>query len=576
MARGEVTVKPDKTWVEAAAGRRPVDLLLKDTRLINVFSGSIQRVDIGVHRGRFVGPGQYRARKVLRLDGMYLAPGFIDGHCHLESTMLTPREFARAVIPRGTTAVVADPHEIANVLGLEGIRYLAAASRGVPLRFHFMLPSCVPATHLETSGASMAAPELGLLAREEWVLGLGEMMNFPGLIAGDPSVLEKVRLFRDRVMDGHAPGLMGQGLNAYISCGIRSDHECTGLKEAREKLQRGMWIMIREGSTARNLEDLIALVDERTARRCLLVTDDRGPEDLLERGHLDAAIAKAVALGVDPVLAIQMVTLNPSEYFGLRDLGAIGPGYRADAVVLSRLRPPRVEMVLFSGRLIWQKGRGGGPWGKPVTEGIGSFAVAGLTPASLRVEARGDRMRIMELVPGQILTKQCRLRPKVRDGTVISDPSRDVLKLAVVERHRGSGRIGLGFVRGFGLKRGALASSVAHDSHNVVAVGVEDKDILEAIEAIGRLQGGLVVVENGRVKEQLPLPVAGLMSLWPLRRLAERHRRVRQAAMELGCTLEDPFMGLSFLALPVIPELKLTDMGLVDVGEFRIVDLFDS
>lgn len=569
-------MKIDKAWLDAAAGRRPIELLLKDARLINVFSGAIQRTSVGVHQGRFVGTGSYKARKVLDLEGMYLAPGFIDGHCHLESSMLTPREFAKAVIPHGTTAVVADPHEIANVLGLEGIRYLVQASRGVPFRFHFMLPSCVPATHLETSGASLSANNLALLSREPSVLGLGEMMNFPGLIVGDPGVLEKVNRFQERVMDGHAPGLSGQALNAYISCGIRSDHECTSLTEAREKLDRGMWIMIREGSTARNLEDLIPLVNERTVRRCLLVTDDRSPEDLLERGHLDTAMEKAVALGLDPVLAIQMVTINPSEYFGLRVLGAIGPGYLADAVVLSKLTPPRLEMVLFGGRVIWEKGRVGGPWGRAHKERANSFSIASLAPGSLRVQTCGDNhMRVMELVPGQIVTKECRLRPKVQDRAVVSDPARDILKLVVAERHRSTGRVGVGFVRGFGLKSGALASSVAHDSHNVVAVGVEDGDLLKAIQSVARLQGGLVVVEKGRVKEELPLPVAGLISPWPLEKVAERHRKVRKAAMQLGCNVEDPFMVLSFLALPVIPDLKLTDLGLVDVNEFRTVDLFE-
>ncbi len=565
----------DKAWLEAARGDRPVDVLLKGARLINVFSGSVQRADIGIYRGRFVGWGAYKAKRVIQLDGMYLAPGFIDGHCHLESTMLTPREFARAVIPRGTTAVVADPHEIANVLGMEGIRYLVRASRDVPIRFRFMLPSCVPATHLETSGACLTAQDLSLVAQEKWVLGLGEVMNFPGLIEGDPAVLEKVRAFQGRLVDGHAPGLGGERLNAYISCGIRSDHECTSLAEAREKLERGMWIMIREGSSARNLQDLMPLVNERTARRCLLVTDDRSPEDLLERGHLDAAIEKASALGLDPVLAIQMVTINPSEYFGLRDLGAIGPGYWADAVVLSELKPPRVEMTFFGGRLIWERGRAGGPWGEATKRGADSFSMGRLTLDSLRVEPRGDLMRVIELVPGQIVTRESRLRPKVQDGVVVSDPSQDLLKLVVAERHGCTGGVGVGFVRGFGLKSGALASSVAHDSHNVVAVGVEDGDLLEAIQTVARLQGGLVVVEDRRVKEKLPLPIAGLISPWPLHRLASRHRKVREAAMQLGCTLEDPFMVLSFLALPVIPDLKLTDLGLVDVNRFETVDLFD-
>ncbi len=566
----------DHDWLDAAAGRRRIDLLLRNARLVNVLSGDVQRSDVGIHQGRFVGPGVYRARRTLDLKGQYLAPGFIDGHCHLESTMLTPREFARAVLPHGTTAVVADPHEIANVLGLEGIRYMKEATRGVPFRFHFMLPSCVPATHLETAGASLSADDLALLAKEPWVLGLAEVMNFPGAINGDPGVLAKVNRFQGRVMDGHAPGLSGQALNAYISCGIRSDHECTTLKEAREKLDRGMWIMIREGSTARNLQDLLPLVNERTARRCMLVTDDRTPEELEEEGHLDAVLSRAMVLGLDPMTAIRMVTLNPAEYFGLTDLGAVAPGYWADGVILSRLKPLRVEMVLLGGQPVWEKGRGvKGVQGGPVSAAPPSFRMAELSPGCLRVEARGGRIRVMELIPGQILTRQRLVKPSVRNGEVVSHPGRDLLKMAVVERHRATGNVGLGFVRGFGLKRGALASSVAHDSHNIVAVGVEDGDLLAAVRAVAGMQGGLVVVDQGRVMERLPLPIAGLISPWSLERVAGRHRALRKAASRLGCRVKDPFMALSFLALPVIPDLKLTDLGLVDVGEFKTVDLFD-
>ena len=566
----------DRDWLDAAAGRSRIDLLLKNVRLINVFSGTIQRTDVGVHRGRFVGPGRYRARRVMDLEGRYLAPGFIDGHCHLESTMLTPREFARAVIPRGTTAVVADPHEIANVLGLEGIRYMVEASMGVPFRFHFMLPSCVPATHLETAGASLSADDLALFAREPWALGLGEVMNVPGVLFGDPGVLAKLKRFQGRVMDGHAPGLRGEGLNAYLSCGIGSDHECTSLVEAREKLERGMWIMIRQGSTARNLEELLPLVNERTVRRCLLVTDDRTPEDLLEHGHLDQVLGQAIALGLDPVLAVQMVTLNPAEYFGLRDLGAVASGRWADGVVLDGLSPFRVEMTLVGGEVLHRRGkplRGFRAGAAP--KAPSSFRMPPVDPATLRVEAQPGRIRVMERIPGQILTRQRWMKPLVRDGAVVSDPSRDILKIAVAERHRGTGNVGIGFVRGFGLQRGALASSVAHDSHNVVAVGVEDRDLIAAIQAVADMEGGLVVVDGGRVMGWLPLPIAGLMSDWPLERVAERHQRLREAALGLGCSIEDPFMALSFLALPVIPELKLTDLGLVDVKAFKVVDLFE-
>jgi adenine deaminase len=567
----------DRAWLDAAAGRVTIDLLLKDAQLINVFSGEIQKTNMGIHRGRFVGQGPYKARRTLDLGGRFLAPGFIDGHCHLESTMLSPREFARAVLPHGTTSVVADPHEIANVMGLEGIRHMRESAAVAPLRFHFMLPSCVPATHLETSGASLSAKDLALLSAEPWVLGLAEMMNFPGVVMGDDGVLEKLNRFREMTLDGHAPGLSGQALNAYVSCGIGSDHECTSLSEAREKLERGMWIMIRQGSTARNLEALVPIVNERTARRCLLVTDDRTPEDLLEQGHLDNVLAEAMELGLDPITAIQMVTLNPAEYFGLRDLGAVAPGYHADCVILEALNPPAIDSVMVGGRTLYKKGGANRIHlgdGSPVS--LATFHVAPISRSAIQIRSRGARMRVIELVPGEILTRQELMSPLIRDGFVVSDPSRDILKLLVVERHRGTGRVGVGFVRGFGLRGGALASSVAHDSHNIVAVGVEDRDLLVAAKAVSKMQGGLVVVEQGRVVERLPLPVAGLMSTWPLVRVAKRHRRLREAAQGLGCALRDPFMALSFLSLPVIPELKLTDLGLVDVNAFQIVDMFEG
>lgn len=565
----------DREWLDAASGRRPVDLLLRRARWLDVFSGTFRQGDIGVYRGRFTGPGSYRARRVLDLEGRFLVPGLIDAHCHLESTMLTPREFARAVLPRGTTAVVADPHEIANVLGLEGIRYLVEATQGVPFRFRFTLPSCVPATHLETAGAKLSAQDLALLSKEPWVAGLGEAMNVPGVVLGDPEVHEKLGLFRGRVVDGHSPGWTGRLLNAYVGSGIRSDHECTSLEEAREKLSLGMWIMIRQGSTARNLEALLPLVNERSVGRCLLVTDDRTPEGLFREGHLDSVLDRAIELGLDPILAFRMVTLNPALYFGFPDMGAIAPGYLADALVLESLGPIVVSRVLLGGKLVWSRKTGLRGFGRgPLPATSGSFSMAPIFMEQIRVEARGDRIRLIELVQGQILTKQRWVRPRIRDGQVVSDTTRDILKILVAERHRGTGNVGVGFVRGFGLKRGALASSVAHDSHNIVAVGVEDRDLIAAVREVPRMGGGLVAVESGRVLASLPLPVAGIISSWPLERVVKRHAQLLNAARKLGSQIEDPFMILSFLALPVIPELKITDLGLVNVKEFRTVDLF--
>lgn len=567
-----------REWLDAAAGRRPVDLLLRRACWLDVFSGTFREGDIGVHRGRFTGPGSYEGRRVLDLEGRFLVPGFIDAHCHLESTMLTPREFARAVVPRGTTAVVADPHEIANVLGLEGIRYLVEASSGVPLRFRFTLPSCVPATHLETAGARLSAQELALVAEEPWVVGLGEVMNAPGVLMGDPDMMGKLQLFGGRPVDGHAPGWTGKALNAYVGSGIRSDHECTSLSEAEEKLGLGMWIMIREGSTARNLEALLPLVNHATVNRCMLVTDDRTPEGLLQEGHLDSVLSRAVEMGLDPVLALRMVTINPATYFGFHDMGAIAPGCLADAVVLESLGPIQVSMVLVGGKVVWSKSGGlrGFAARSAWAEAAGSFSMPSISPEGLRIPVQGKRVRLMSLVPGQITTRQEWVWPTTRDGEVVSDPERDILKLVVAERHMGTGNLGVGLVRGFGLKVGAIASSVSHDSHNLVAVGVEDQDILVALNEVATMGGGLTVTAQGKVLERLPLPVAGLISHWPLERVVRRHKRVVKETAKLGCGLPDPFMVLSFLALPVIPELKLTDLGLVDVREFRTVSLFEE
>lgn len=562
-------------WLDGACGRKEIDLLIKDVRWLDVFSGEFKEGDLGVHRGRFTGPGKYRAKSVLKGDGLFLVPGFIDAHCHLESTMLTPLEFAKAVLPRGTTAVVADPHEIANVLGLEGILLLVRMTRGVPFRFRFTLPSCVPASGLETSGASLSARDLELFSREPWVAGLGEVMNFPGVIHGDPDVHEKLKAFRHLVIDGHAPGLSGEALNGYVASGIHSDHECTTLQEASEKLSRGMWIMIREGTSAKNLEALLPLVNERSVFRCMVVTDDRSPEDLQEKGHLDQALNKAIELGLDPILALRMVTINPASYFGLHELGAIAPGRLADAVLLESIKPIEVSAVMVGGTVVWHKNRGFRRLPKTrVLDIPRCFEIGPLGLGDLKVRAEGRRMRLMEVIPGQILTAQRWIRPLVKDGEVVSDLSRDVLKVVVVERHKGTGNRGIGFVKGFGIKTGAIGSSVAHDSHNVVAVGTTDQDILVAIREIEKMKGGIVAVAQGRVVARLPLPIAGLISPWPLKKVVEAHRRVRDIAVELGCGLEDPFMHLSFLALPVIPDLKITDKGLVDVRSFKVVGLF--
>jgi len=563
-----------KTRVAVAAGEIPADRVLRGGRVVNVFSGRIREADVAVSGGVIAGVGpKYHGREEVDVSGRWIVPGLIDGHIHIESTLMTPPELARALLVHGTTAIVSDPHEIANVMGMAGIRLLLRESEGVPLDIFFMAPSCVPATHLETAGAVLAARDLDPLKAVPRVLGLAEMMNFPGVVSGDPGVLEKIALFEDRVLDGHCPGLSGPGLQAYVSAGIRSDHEITGMTEGREKLDAGMMIMIREGTSARNLADLLPLVTPLNARRFCFVSDDLHPDDIVDRGHLDFMVKKAVRLGMDPVTALRLATLNPAEYFGMKNRGAVAPGYRADLVVLDDLEDFRVADVYKDGRraadLLSPAEAAGpaeppGPLNMPVPE-----------PSALRIPAKSGRARVMELVPGQIATRAVSLPVRTENGFVVPDVAADVLKLCVFERHRRSGRVGLGLVRGFGLRRGALASSVAHDAHNVIAVGVTDADIIAAAGTVREMGGGLCAAWDDR-RVVLPLEVAGLMSGRPVKELARDLGRVRSAARELGCGLGAPFMALSFLALPVIPELKLTDRGLVDVNRFEIVPLFEA
>ncbi len=563
--------------IRVARGEVEADLVLKNARLVNVFSGDVHVTDVAIARSLIAGVGEYRAHNEIDLEGRYLAPGFIDGHVHIESSMVSVPEFARAVVPRGTTTVVADPHEIANVLGLDGVKYVLETSKYNPLSVYVMAPSCVPATALETAGSSLSAEDISPLLADKWVLGLAEMMNYPGVLFCDPGVLGKIEAAGRQPVDGHAPGLSGKDLSAYVAAGVASDHECTTVEEAREKLRLGMHIMIREGSTARNLHDLLPLVTPENARRCLLVTDDRHPSDLLREGHIDHLLRQAIALGLDPILAIQMATLNPAEYFGLGDKGAVAPGRRADLVAFRDLHDLRPELVWRGGQLVAQDGQVLDGVIHPATTPLRSaMNVAPPEVGALRVPAGGSRLRVIGVVPGQIVTEKLMLTPRVEDGAAVADVERDILKLAVVERHLASGRVGVGFARGFGLRRGAIASSVGHDSHNVIVLGTNDGDMLAAVQEVIRLRGGLAAVVAGRPVGVVPLPIAGLMSDQPLATVAAQLEALLAVTHELGCTLHDPFMSLSFLALPVIPALKLTDRGLVDVTQFRFVPLFEA
>jgi adenine deaminase len=560
--------------LRAARGETPADLVLTGARVACVYTGEWLQTDVALFDGVIVGLGDYPGPR-LDVSGRYLLPGLIDGHLHLESSMLTPRELARALLPLGTTTVVADPHEIANVWGTNGLDYLLAASEGLPLDIFFMLPSCVPASPLETAGARLEAGDLKPYVGRARVLGLAEVMNFPGVVAGDPGLGEKIALFPHRPVDGHAPLLSGKGLNAYRLAGIGSDHECILATEAREKLELGFYVMLREGSLAKNLADLLPGVTPAGFRRTMLVTDDCHPEDILANGHLNHLLRVSVSLGLAPLAAVTLATLNPATYFQLQDRGAVAPGLAADLVVVEDLQNFRVDKVLKNGQVVVDGGRLTAslelpPYPAPAP----TMQVKMPDLEAFAPPAAGDLVKVIGLIPGQLLTEKRVLPAPVRDGRLAADPSRDLLKLAVVERHHGTGNLGLGLVQGFGLKQGALASSVAHDSHNIVVVGADAADMLQAVEHLANMKGGLAVVAGGRVLADLPLPIAGLISPRPLEEVAAAYGRLQEAYRSLGGGLPDPFMALSFLALPVIPALKLTDLGLVDVNRFQMVPLF--
>ena len=558
----------------AAKGEGPADLLFVNARIVDVFSGEVLKGELAVTGGVITGFGAREAKEVVDLDGKHLVPGLIDAHVHIESSQVSPAEFARAVLPHGTTCVIADPHEIANVLGLDGIRYMLRATEALPLRVFFMAPSCVPASPLENAGATLSAEDIKEILSWDRVLGLGEMMNFPGVIHRDPEVWEKLEVARGRPIDGHAPGLSGSDLWAYVLAGPHTDHECTALEEAREKLRAGMHIFIREGTTARNLSSLLSLLSARTAPFVHFCTDDRHPETLRSEGHMDDVVRKAIDGGADPLVAIAAATVHAARAFGLADLGALAPGYHADLLVVPDLSRFEVERVYVGGKLVAEGGRCVADVPEVGASDVGSTVVVDVGSLAFSIPAEGKRARVIGVVPGQVVTDELLLEPEVADGEVVPDTERDILKLAVVERHRGTGNVGLGLVQGFGLKRGALASTVAHDSHNIVVVGANDEDMKAAVARLAELGGGQVVVEGGKVLAELPLPIAGLMSDLPLEEVVRRGEELKRAARELGCGLSDPFMQLSFLALPVIPKLKLTDLGLVDVERFQVVPLF--
>jgi adenine deaminase len=557
-----------------ARGEKPAELVFKNARLVNVLSGEIYGANVAVEDGRVVGIGDYKGRKTIDLRGAYLAPSLIDGHFHIESSMVTAPEFARAVVPHGTGAVVTDPHEYTNVLGLDGIRYVLESTENLAVDFFIMLPSCVPATPLETAGARITADDLKSMIGADRIVGVAELMNYPGVYLGEKSELAKIEAGKGKRIDGHAPGLSGKNLNAYVLAGVESDHESTELEEAREKLRVGMHILLREGSTERNLADLIPLINAQNAVNCSFAADDKLAGDLVSEGHIDHSVRKAIKLGLAPIVALQIATINTARHYRLRNFGAIAPRYWADFIVFDSLKNFSVRQVYKKGVLVAENGKflARSPAAIPLPRSTMNLRYEA---GDLAVKAvGGKKIRIIEIVPRQIVTKEILATPKVADGEIVADLRRDILKLVVIERHRATGNVGVGFVRGFKLKGGAIGSTVAHDAHNVVVAGTNDADMLRVIAELERLQGGQVAVRDGKITAELGLPIAGLVSDQSLEEVIKRIDALNAAARALGCDLDAPFMTLSFLSLSPIPQLKLTDQGLIDAVRLRKTTLF--
>ena len=571
----------------AASGAKKASMVLKHAKVVNVFTAELEDGDIAVEDGYIVGVGDYEGQTEIELGGAVVCPGLIDGHIHLESSMVAPGEFERSVVPHGTQAVITDPHEIANVAGAEGIRFMMERTRGLTLDVYFMLPSCVPATGLDESGAVLSAEALSPLYEEERVLGLAELMNSYGTVRADKGILNKVEEARNRnlLIDGHAPGLSGRELNAYVTAGVQSDHECSDAGEAVEKLKRGQWVMIREGTAARNLRALMPLFQEPYYHRCMLVTDDKHPGDLIRLGHLDYIIREAISLGADPVHAVMMASFHPASYFGLREVGAIAPGYKANFIVVSDLKDFKVKQVYKNGKLVAENG--------VMKEGIlaaeqrsvetparvgDSFHLNEIRPEDFRMEKKGSTIRVLCLTPGELTTKEL-LAPWTENQGVAPGVNieQDIVKMAVLERHHNTGHMGLGFLGGYGLKRGAVATSIAHDSHNLIVAGACDQDMALAANTVRKNRGGLAVVADGKILGELPLPIAGLMSEEPAEWVDEKLEELKAQTRDLGIGDSiDPFMTLAFASLPVIPKLRLNTYGLIDVEKQEIVETIIS
>lgn len=578
------TCKLLREQVAAATGSKKAELVLKNAQIVNVFTQSVETGDIAIEGGYIVGIGNYEGITEKDLGGAYVCPGFLDGHIHIESSMTSPGEFERAVVPHGTIAVITDPHEIANVAGTAGIRFMMQSAQKLDLDVYFMLPSCVPATDLDESGAELLARDLEPFYADEKVLGLAEMMNAFGVTHGDKGCFEKLVQARSlkKAIDGHAPALSGKELNAYVTAGIRSDHECSDFEEAKEKFARGQWIMIRQGTAAKNLKALMGMFEDPYYQRCLLVTDDKHPGDLIRIGHIDAIIREAVSMGADPIRAIRMGTLNAAAYFGLHDMGAVAPGYKADLAVFDDLRTLNVKQVYKGGKLVAENGKmlhqkeKNTDWSTEIKERVfHSFHRVPITVEELQLkETTGTHQRVIDMVAHELITKEWieewKELPGVAPGV---DISRDIVKLAAIERHKNTGHVGLGFLGKYGLKKGAVATSIGHDSHNLVIAGVTDEDMVLAGNRVIENGGGLAIALEGKVLADLPLPIGGLMADEPVEVVDEKLEHMKKLSVELGISEDiDAFMTLAFISLPVIPKLRLNTYGVIDVEKHQVVE----
>lgn len=568
-----------KKLIDTAAGRILADTVIKNCKVVDVCGGSVLEGDIAFCDGEIAGIGDYQGKKVYDAGGAYALPGFIDAHIHIESACVSPEEMGRMVVPLGTTTMIADPHEIVNVCGITGFRYMQDAAEKTALDIKYMLPSCVPATNFEHAGAVIDAEAMEKPLADARILGLGEFMNFPGVISGADADLDKIMAAKKagKLIDGHVPGITGKELNAYAAAGILADHECSTLEEMRDRLRRGMYVLMRQGSACHNLEELLKGVTPKNSRRCLLCSDDRQPKTIFEEGHLDNHLRICVKNGIDPITAVQMASLNAAECFGLKDRGILAPGYRADVVLVDDLKEFRVRRVFIEGREAADGGRYVLPTEKcDITPVRGSFHVKDFSKDRLKLHLKTGHVHVIDILPGGVVTGKGVADVTVDDGgDFVFAPGQDIVKIAVVERHKNTGNVAVGLLRGYGLKRGGVAVSIAHDSHNIIAVGTSDGEMAHAVEQVIAQEGGVALVAQGQVVERMPLPIAGIMSDQTGQWVDERLKNIHEAAFtQLGVSRDvDPIMTLCFMALPVIPELKLTDMGLFDVTKFAFIPL---